>query len=80
VAAFATTPKRCRLPGKRCRFEHEYVIIHRVFQEILKFSSLGLTLTRSVVTYMEYKYRVVIADGYKEVSDIERNILGKLGA
>jgi hypothetical protein len=21
VAAFAPTPKRCRLPGKRCRFE-----------------------------------------------------------
>lgn len=29
---------------------------------------------------MEYRYKVVITDGYKEVSDIERNILGKLGA
>jgi hypothetical protein len=42
VAAFAPTPKRCRLPGKRCRFEESTSLL--IIETGLRFATLVLSL------------------------------------
>jgi hypothetical protein len=53
VVAFATIPKRCRLPGKRCRFEEPTSPL--IVETGLRFASLVPSLVRVIMNTIYHR-------------------------
>ena len=53
MAAFAPTPKRCRLPGKRCRFEESTGLL--IVEIGLRFVTLVLSLAGIIMNTIYHR-------------------------
>ena len=53
VAAFAPTPKRCRLPGKRCRFEESTSLL--IVETGFRFVTLVLSLVGIIMNTIHHR-------------------------
>jgi hypothetical protein len=53
VAAFAPTPKRCRLPGKRCRFEESTSLL--IIEAGLRFVTLVLSVVGIIMNTIYHR-------------------------
>ena len=51
--AFASTPKRCRLPGKRCRFEESISLL--IVETGLRFATSALSLVRIIMNTIYHR-------------------------